>query len=128
MWGYQRNPDWGFEFVVAPLAVLIAVVVTAVIVTIFIALLRELARIFMVRGSQSTSTARGLWIALAAACGLWVLAAVLATIPALVGAALTLAAWTFLGLVIFAECCDVYESQHEGRRFERAGDLDTYLV
>lgn len=109
--GQGRDTDWGdaLSSQVANWMMAYALLMMAVAITIFIATLKEIPRIFAERGFQPTRTARILWIALAALLGLWLLAAILATNPATVVLATYIASWGFLAFVMVVEGCDLYQ-------------------
>jgi len=132
MWGYQRNPNWGWEDAAAEgLAGLITVgciATAAVAVTIAIVIIREIGRIYLERVVRGRSeTASILWANLAALLFLLLVAGLLGANPDTASAAVILAcsAWTMFCLV--TEGCDIYESRFDVPKQEALGDLDTYL-
>jgi hypothetical protein len=112
---YRRN--WSFEDQMieglAGLMLWATIIVSAIVMTILIVLLKELGRVYAARAFQPTRTARVLWIALAGLVGLWLLGAVLATNPANAVLGAYIASWAFLAFVLVVEGCDQYEKRFD---------------
>lgn len=129
--GYRHNPDWGWESTAATgfagLLIVAAKMVIAIAITILVILLTELGRIFMKRGFKQSTTARVLWIALAANIGLTLLTGFLMTNPATFPIGLYLSSWGFLGFTLVVIGCELYEQRQDRARIQEADNLDAYL-
>ncbi len=106
MGGYRKNPNWDWEDAVGGLAVVIALLVIAVIVTLIILLATELVRIYRERARAGSEIGRFLWTALAGLILCWGVAALLIAFPATHLVGFSLGAWSFLTFVIGVEVVD----------------------
>lgn len=129
MQGYRQNPDWGWESLATEGTagvMVVAIVLAAILVTILIAIVKEVARIYLARAFQPTKTARILWLALAGLGTAWLVAVVLANLG-MVSTSVYLASWSFLTFVVVVEGCDLYERRYDQEPVDELADPDRYL-
>jgi hypothetical protein len=125
-----RRWDWGDQLAAdgAIFLVVLTIIVFAIIVAAIVAMVKELGRIYAERGSDGSTGSRMLWYTLLGFLAICALALVLfLAVPAATTAAVYLAAWSFLGLVLVAEGVDWYARRRDHKKLDHANELDTYL-
>lgn len=131
--GYRKNPDWSWDSAAAAtgmtgLMIFMAILISAVVLTLILILMRELIRIWISRAGQPTRSANILRISLVSLLGCWlVLGALMALSPATLEIALVVASFAFLAFVIVAEICDIVEQKNDQERLLEADSLENYL-